>query len=137
MLAAVLDLDEGARAPAHARDGRRWHVAGIGDPSHAHVRAIALDERAEQLWQPVLLLIAQNQVDSRHAAKRVRIGLGEAAGDDDERVGVGSNDAPDRLPVGEVGTARDRARVDDVDVGGLALLHGTEAGLLDERAHLL
>src|ERR1700687_3536263 len=137
MLAAVLDLDEGARASADAADGRHGHLADIGDRRDVHRRPLLPDERAEQLRQAVFLRVAEDKVDAGHARERVRVGLGQASGDDDERLRVGARNAPDRLAVGEIGAAGDRARVDDVDLGRFAFLHRPVPSLLDERPHLL
>src|SRR5262249_21176878 len=62
---------------------------------------------------------------------------GEAARDHHERLGIGAGDSSNGLAVGEVGLARHRAGVDDIDLRGLLRLHGAVACLLGEDAHLL
>src|SRR5712691_715614 len=137
MLAAVLDLHEGPRASGNPGDQRPRHFSSFGDLPYPHLRPVPLDERAQQLREPVLLAIAEHEVHAGHARQRGRVGLGQAAGDDDERGGIRPGDAPYGLAVGEVGAARHRAGIDHVDLCRLPVLDRSKARLLDERAQLL
>ena len=136
VLAAVLDLEEGPRASGDPSHGSARHLAGLGDGAHPHLRGVSLDKRADQLGEPVLLAIAEDEIHAGHARESIRIGLGEAAGDDDERIRIRPRDATYGLAVGEVGATRHRAGIDHVDLGGLAIFHGAKAGLLDQGAKL-
>src|SRR5258705_11198598 len=137
VLATVLDLDEGARSTGDSSHGHRRNLAGLGDGSHPHVGLLPLRERGKQIGKPVLLLVAHHEVDARHAGESIRIRLGETSRGHDQRGGIGPDDAPYGLAVGEVGPARHRAGIDDVDLGRLAGVDGAIARLLDEGPHLL
>src|SRR6185436_9036944 len=56
VLAAVLDLDEGPRAPGPAGERRDGNTARCPDIAHADLRPHALAEIAEEVDHPILLL---------------------------------------------------------------------------------
>src|SRR5262249_49702275 len=118
MLAAVLNLDERARATGRTRrridgDPRLTHVADL----EAHESATSEENFLHERRQPWLAGVADPKVPSCLARTLVRARLGPASGHDDTSLGIRATRPSDRLPVGYLGTRRDRAGVDDHHVG--------------------
>ena len=137
VLAAVLHLDEGARAAGDARERRGGDGAGAGHVAHLDPRAGPLRAVRQQLGQPVLLQIAQHEVHPGDARHRLGVDLGQAPRHHQQRAGMRARDPPDGLAVGEVGARGDRARVHDVDVGHGPGGSDPEPVPLHEGGHLL
>ena len=134
MLAAVLDLQERARPPADPDDRRRVQRGGVGDVGD--VDAVG-DNLVEQVREPRLVPVADDQIDLRHRGDVVRAGLGPASGHDELGAVAHPRRAADHLAVGELGARRDRARVDHHHVRGLVEGHGPKATGLERRLDLL
>ena len=120
VLAAVLDLDEGARAAARSRPGATGTRAA---PRRCRDHR-ARDRRARGAWHQqrasrsgsrVLVLVADHQV---HAAERRRRRPDRSAHSSrsprGSAPGCRARDPADGLAIGEVGARRHRARVDHV-----------------------
>ena len=110
MVAAVLDLDEGARMPVHAGDEMARRLAHSGDVGDIRLVFQWVGEivgAAEQL-----LGIAEHAVDLGHGGKRRRVDLCRAAGDHDPRIGPLPPGAADRLPCLAHGFRRYSAAID-------------------------
>ena len=113
MVAALLHLDEGARAILEAnrcvggkmlyRLGRRRDIADL----HAFPGSRAPGRRLH------LLDVADHLVDFGHGGEAAWIDLRRAAGDDDARAGTLAAQAADRLPRLALGFGGHRAGVDD------------------------
>ncbi len=97
----------------------------------------ALAEIAEQVDQPILLLVAHDQVHARNPRHGLRVGLRIAARDHEERVGIVPRDAADRLAIREIGAPGDRAGIDHVHLRALIRRGGPEAAPLEQRQDLL
>ena len=137
MLAPVLDLDEGPRAPRAASERRDGDAARRLDVTHVDLRVPALVEIVEEIDQPVLLLVANDQVHARNPRHGLRVGLRIAARDHEERVGIVPRDAANRLAIREVGAPGDRAGIDHVDLRALVPGGGPEAAPLEQGQDLL
>ena len=109
VLAAILDLDEGARAaldaahPARDLDPRRADVADLHArrTGHALRGGLGIQQRSEQIGQPRLVGVADDQV---HAAEPRHVGgirLRPAAGHHHPRPRTVAPRPADRLAIGE------------------------------------
>src|SRR6056297_994393 len=131
MVAAVLDLHEGARAPLHPVDQMRGGLAHGHDVVDDDLFALTDTEGLQLLPGPGLhlLVIAHDLRHFRHGGEGPGLDLGGAAGDDDARVGAFAGDAADALAGLARGFRRDRAGIDDDGV--------LEAGLAGLTLHRL
>jgi hypothetical protein len=109
LLAAGLHPQREGRAAGDA--GRNVEAAGTVAVPKPRGR------RQEIGYERVFLRIRNDVRNIRKGCDLVRPPGGIAAGDDDTRAGVVAGDAPDGLARALVGRRRDRARVDDDDVG--------------------
>ena len=105
-------------------------------PRPGLARLLLLKQRFENLGQPRLVGIADDDVDARQRGDGGGIGLRPAAGDDDARAGMTAERAANHLAVGDVGARGDRARVDDDDVGALFERDGLKPALREPRREL-
>ncbi len=114
VLAAVLDLHEGARAARHPREGRDR------DSRASPMSATATSGRARLVSEPsssgrrYFSWLPTTRSTPAIAAAAVRVGLGVAAGHDQVGFRVLAGDAADELAIGEVRAAGHRAGVDHV-----------------------
>src|SRR5207245_2592884 len=124
VLAAVLDFEKGARLAVDPR--QRCHVERprVGDVPN--VDALG-DVALEQVGQPMLVRVTDDQIHLAEPGDVVRARLGPAAGHDEPRARTHPGRAPDRLAVGELGARSHRARVHHDHVGRLAAGHRPEA----------
>ena len=91
MLAPVLDLDEGPRAPrARELSGATGTPRDVRDvaPRGSPGRLVRLSRSPSRSAQPVLLLVADDQVHAGNPRHRLGVGLRVAARDHQERVGI-------------------------------------------------
>src|SRR2546430_3476811 len=134
VLAAVLDFEKGARLAVDPR--QRCHVERrrVGDVPN--VDALG-DVALEQVGQPMLVRVTDDQIHLAEPGDVVRARLGPAAGHDEPRARTHPGRAPDRLAVGELGARSHRARVHHDHVGRLAEGHRLEPARLEHRLELL
>ena len=125
VVAAILHLHEGTRAPLEAVDemrGRLPHRHDVVDCdlflggeaegcSRQNIAMLLPGLRAD------LLLVAQHQCDLRHVGEGFGFGLRRAARDHDGRVGMLALELADRLARLPHRLRRDRARIDDDHIG--------------------
>src|SRR3546814_11712306 len=104
VVAALLHLDEGARAFGEAGDELRRGLLHRHDVVHGDARRL----RIKKTLRAQLLLVAEHAVDLGHGGEALRVDLGRAAGDDDLRVGVLAPRLADRLARLAPGHAGDR-----------------------------
>ena len=100
-------------------------------------RRLLLEELDDDLRQPGLVGIADDDVDARKRGDGVGIGLRPAPGDDHACGGMAADRATNHLAVGEIRAARDRAGVDDHDVGALVEGDRAKSTLLEACRQLL
>src|SRR3989442_1388215 len=133
VLAAVLDFEKGARLAVDPR--QRCHVERprVGDVPNVDTLG---DVALEQVGQPMLVRVTDDQIHLAEPGDVVRARLGPAAGHDEPRARTHPGRAPDRLAVGELGARSHRARVHHDHVGRLAEGHRPEAARLEHRLEL-
>ena len=112
MIAAVLHLDIGARAPAEARHHVRRGFAHRGDIVDLDARQLPARDFEEGRGAR-LLGIADHVVGLDHIREGAGLDLRGAAGDDDLGAGPLAARLADRLPRLAHGLGRHRAGVDD------------------------
>src|SRR5207249_6550293 len=98
VLAAVLDLQERARATV--QPGDRRHLDRPGSRDVGDVR-LARDNAVEEIGKTILVPVADDQVDLAHGGDIARARLSPASGDDQLRAGAHAGRAADHLAVGE------------------------------------
>ena len=112
VVAAILDLDEGARPSREAGDRGRRALAGGRDVVDPQARRRGCKARGIEL-----LAVAEHGIDLRHGGEGLRRELRGAAGDDDAGAGSAPAGAANRLARLSFGFRRHRAGVDDHSVG--------------------
>ena len=108
MVAALLDLDEGAGAPFQAADKVGREFPDRHDIGDLHRRAVAAEAGRIQF-----LLVAENAGHLRHGGEGFRVQLRGATGDDDPRPGVVARNAADGLARLPFRFGGHRAGIDD------------------------
>ena len=112
-VAAVLDLQEGAGVPRELRDACR-------DPARLGVHVVT--QLAQEVDRTLGLAVPEHPVDARQLAQDLGLGHREAARDRDPRPRGLASDAADQLARLAPRLGRDRAGVDDDELGLAVLL---------------
>ena len=98
MVAAVLDLDEGAGAPVHALDQMSGGLAHRHDVvDRATRRGIGECRSRHRPLRVSFSRVAEHEIDLGHGGERAGVDLRGAAGDDDARAGPLAARLADRL----------------------------------------
>ena len=137
ILAAVFNLEERARALGAVVERDVLERMRLHDVRDADNLALLPHGLLDVLDDAAALLRAEHDRDALDGLDVLRCDLRIAAADRDDSLGVLAMRAPDDLAALAVAEARDRAGIDDVDIGPLLKRHDRIARALEKPLHRL